>query len=94
MRLQKQHSPDQKFGYYQLSVPLAASGLITSIIIALCGASRFFRQQNAISRGKAYAGGWELMTVGMSVGLVSEDRDWQSVVVAMANFQLLRLVSF
>jgi hypothetical protein len=42
-----------------------------AILVALVGAYRFWRQQNAIARGKIHAGGWELNSVGILLGCVS-----------------------
>jgi hypothetical protein len=58
-------------GFDDLGVPLACSCYGCAIIIALLGAHRFWRQQSAMARGKVYAGGWELNTIGVIGAAVS-----------------------
>ena len=59
-RLQHVVHPDQQLGYYKIAVPLGCTCIIAGIIILLAGASRFWRLQNALVRGKVLAGGWEV----------------------------------
>ena len=40
------------------------------MVILLLGAYRFWRQQNAILRGKVHAGGWEVNAIGVTVLMV------------------------
>lgn len=49
-------------------VPFACVCIGLAIIITFCGGFRFWRQQNAIARGKCHAGGWEVYLVG-GIGL-------------------------
>lgn len=42
--------------------------------VCLVGAIRFFRQQHAMSVGKVYAGGWEVLVVGGGSLMVSFPR--------------------
>ena len=49
---------------------LAIACLILAIVVACSGAFRFWRQQNAMARLKAYAGGWELWIVALAGLLV------------------------
>ncbi|OCK77088.1 hypothetical protein K432DRAFT_384972 [Lepidopterella palustris CBS 459.81] len=62
-RLQHSVNPNLKVGYFVLGVPLAVSFIGSAIIVLLLGAFRFWRQQNALVRGKIYAGGWEITTI-------------------------------
>ena len=68
-RLQKSPNHSDTFGYYVSGIPLAACFISASIVIVLIGAVRFWRQQNAMTRGKVWAGGWEVL-VTMGVGIV------------------------
>lgn len=72
-RLQRHppEKPGSKIGFYEISVPLSASCHGVAAIVAFVGAYRFWKQQNAISKGKIYAGGWELNFIGTLVALVS-----------------------
>ena len=72
-RLQRHppEKPGSKIGFYEISVPLSASCHGIAAIVAFVGAYRFWKQQNAISKGKIYAGGWELNFIGTLVALVS-----------------------
>ncbi|EAS28834.3 uncharacterized protein CIMG_07580 [Coccidioides immitis RS] len=60
-RLQHSHIHHPTFGFYTVGVPLACTCQGFAILMALFGAHRFLRQQNALSRGKIHAGGWEVM---------------------------------
>ncbi|PGH18175.1 hypothetical protein AJ80_04562 [Polytolypa hystricis UAMH7299] len=58
-----QEAPSQKpgpFGFYEVGLPLACVCYGVAIVMAFVGAIRFWRQQNALARGKVYVGGWEL----------------------------------
>ncbi|KAL0257498.1 hypothetical protein SLS55_008312 [Diplodia seriata] len=63
MRLQHAPNPDPHYGYHALGKPLAAVFIIAAIAMVILGAFRFWRQQNAIVRGKVFAGGWEILTI-------------------------------
>lgn len=63
-------SRDSKLGFYEVGVPLSATCHGIAIVVALIGAYRFWKQQNAVSLGKVYAGGWELNFIGLLVALV------------------------
>ncbi|KAF2754099.1 cation efflux protein [Pseudovirgaria hyperparasitica] len=67
-RLQHSIKPDAEFGFYKVGKALAATFQAAALVVVLVGAYRFWRQQNALVRGKVYARGWELMVVfGMLV---------------------------
>ena len=42
-----------------------------AIFVCVLGGYRFWLQQNAMLRGKIYAGGWDLTTIGVAITLVS-----------------------
>lgn len=69
-KLQHAEHPDKTFGFYILGTPLACVCIVAAIIIALLGSYRFWRQQNAMLRGKVHAGGWEVNAVGLTVFMV------------------------
>lgn len=62
-RLQHAPKPDPHFGYHALGKPLAAVFILSAIAVTFLGAFRFWRQQNAIVRGKVHAGGWEILAI-------------------------------
>ncbi|KGQ01986.1 hypothetical protein PAAG_11159 [Paracoccidioides lutzii Pb01] len=69
--LQNRENHDTTFGFYTVGLPLACACHACAILVAAVGAYRFWRQQNALARGKVHAGGWELnlsgaCTVGVS----------------------------
>ncbi|KAJ8613187.1 hypothetical protein MRB53_037053 [Persea americana] len=70
-RLQNSGSHDPEFGYFVLGVPLSVIFIVASIIITTCGGWRFYRQQNALTRGKIHAAGYEVYIVGLVVALLS-----------------------
>jgi hypothetical protein len=70
-RLQAAEALADRLGFHRVGTPLSVACHCVAIIVALVGAYRFWRQQNAISRGRIYAGGWELNSVGILLGCVS-----------------------
>ena len=64
-RLQHASSPNMELGFFVLGIPLACVCIVFAICIAVLGAFRFWRQQNAMLRGKCHAGGWEVYAVGI-----------------------------
>lgn len=68
-RLEHAQNPNKVFGYYAMSIPLACICIGAAIVVLLLGAYRFWRQQNAILRGKVHAGGWEMNTIGLTTAL-------------------------
>lgn len=56
--------------YTIFGTPLASTYLVAAIIVILVGAFRSWRQQNALLRGKIYAGGWEPILISLIILLV------------------------
>lgn len=69
--LQKSTSPDPRIGYFVSGKPLGAICQAAALVTLLLGTFRWWRQQNAITRGKALAGGFELTLIGLLILLVS-----------------------
>ena len=69
-RLQHTEQPNKTLGFFVLGLPLAAVCIGFSILVMALGAYRFWRQQNAMLRGKVHAGGWDVNAVGGLVLLV------------------------
>lgn len=80
-RLQHSQNPDLKIGFFVLGIPLAALFIVAAIFVILLGACRFWRQQNAILRGKVHAGGWEVNAVGSAILIVSDNLEISKLVV-------------
>ncbi len=70
-RLQRSAHPGVTFGYYALGKPLSGFFMAAAILVGLLGAFRFWRQQNAMLRRKVHAGGWEVVVIGVTIGMVS-----------------------
>lgn len=70
-RLQHSLNPNPSIGYFVLGIPLAASFIGFGVVVLLVGAFRFWRQQNAMIRGRVRAGGWEITAVMVLSILVS-----------------------
>ncbi|KAL3423484.1 hypothetical protein PVAG01_05231 [Phlyctema vagabunda] len=66
-RLQHAPTPNSTFGYFVLSKPLACICQGAAIYTLLIGAFRTWRQQNAMVRGKAISGGFELIFLGAGI---------------------------
>lgn len=73
-RLQHAPNPSLLFGYHILSRPLSAIFQIMALLLAFLGTIRFFRQQHAMTVGKVYAGGWEILTICMLSVVVSVEQ--------------------
>ena len=69
-RLEHNTTPSKTFGFFILGTPLACLCLGAAIVVLLLGANRFWRQQNAMLRGKVRAGGWEINAIGLTVFMV------------------------
>jgi uncharacterized membrane protein YidH (DUF202 family) len=80
-RLQRSENPDPDFGFYVIGTPLSVMFIGMAIVVLLVGAFRFWRLQNALVRGKARTGGWEvLLIMGLSL-LVSDSIEGLSFIV-------------
>jgi hypothetical protein len=69
-RLQHAPIPNLFFGFYVLGKPLACICQGCAIYTLLLGFFRTWRHQHAIVRGKAIAGGFEVLLLGLGVLLV------------------------
>ena len=69
-RLQHTDNPNKTLGYFVIGIPLACVFIVAAIAVLLLGTYRFWRQQNAILRGKVHAGGWEINAIGVTVFMV------------------------
>ncbi|KAE8374910.1 hypothetical protein BDV26DRAFT_283883 [Aspergillus bertholletiae] len=69
-RLQQQASPANQLTYYEVAIPLSVTCHGIAIIVAVIGACRFWKQQNAVALGTVYAGGWELNCIGLLIALI------------------------
>lgn len=69
--LQKTINPDPHIGYFITGKPLGAVCQGAAMVTLMLGTFRWWRQQNAITRGKALAGGFELTLIGLLILLVS-----------------------
>ena len=69
-RLPHEQSRGSENGIHALGTPLACICIGAAIVITTLGAIRFWRQQNALARGKVHAGGWEMNMVACIAGIV------------------------
>ncbi|KOC14530.1 hypothetical protein AFLA70_5g008911 [Aspergillus flavus AF70] len=69
-RLQQQPSPTDQLTYYEVAIPLSVTCHCIAVIVAMIGACRFWKQQNAVALGTVYAGGWELNCIGLLIALI------------------------
>ena len=69
-KLEHNVKPNKTFGFYALSIPLSCACIGSAMVVLILGAYRFWRQQNAILRGKVHAGGWEVNAIGVTVLMV------------------------
>lgn len=72
-------SSDSSLGFFEVGVPLSAACHGVAALVALLGAYRFWKQQNAVSKGRIYAGGWELNLVAVLITLVGVRSGWWSI---------------
>ncbi|KAJ5502988.1 hypothetical protein N7463_005862 [Penicillium fimorum] len=66
-RLQRPSTKVDRLSFHEVGIPLSVACHGVAVIVAFVGAVRFWRQQNAIARGKVYTGGWELNSVGILI---------------------------
>ena len=70
-RLQLQQQTGES-NLYLLGIPLASACIGVAISIALLGAFRFWKQQNALQRQRIHVSGWELQAIIVMAFGVSE----------------------
>ena len=70
-RIQHAKNPNPDIGFYIIGEPLSVAFISMAIFVLLVGAIRFWRLQNALVRGKALAGGWEVFVIMATSALVS-----------------------
>lgn len=75
-RLQRSANPDPVFGFYVLGKPLSCICTGAAICVSLLGTHRFWRQQNAMLRGKVLGGGWEMLATFAIVLAVRDSRNY------------------
>ncbi|MCJ1477573.1 hypothetical protein MMC13_006246 [Lambiella insularis] len=64
-RLQNQETTNPTFGPFDLAIPVASVCIGCAMVITVLGSWRFWRQQNALARGKIHAGGWEINSIAV-----------------------------
>jgi hypothetical protein len=60
-----QTAQSTRFDFYTVGIPLSVAFQSCAVLVAVMGAYRFWRQQNAIARGTVFAGGWEINCIGL-----------------------------
>jgi hypothetical protein len=70
-RLQHAPQPNARFGFFVLGKPLSCICQGAAIYTLFIGAFRTWRSQNAIVRGKAVSGGFEVVALAAGVFVVS-----------------------
>lgn len=70
-RIQRALNPNPTIGFYVIGRPLSVTFIGMAIFVLLVGAIRFLRLQNALVRGKALMGGWEIFVIMALSALVS-----------------------
>lgn len=70
-RLQHSPTPDPRFGFFVLGKPLSCICHGAAMFVTAIGAYRCWRCQNAITRGKAICGGFEIILLWLGIFLVS-----------------------
>ena len=60
--------------FFHMAIPVGGTCIGFAVVISLAGGFRFWRQQNALARGKCHAGGWEPQTVGVLATLVRDPK--------------------
>lgn len=71
LRLSHVSDPSTTFGFFVVSVPLAAICHVMALIVTVLGCYRFLHWQAEISRGYAISSGWEMLLVFVLAILVS-----------------------
>ena len=74
-RLQHTENPNKVLGFFVLGVPLSCTCSGAAILVILLGAYRFWRQQNAMLRGKVHVAGWDMLSILAITFVVSISHD-------------------
>lgn len=69
--IQSPQLPHTSLSFFVLGVPLASICQAAALLNIIVGACRFWRHQSAMIKGRACAGGWEILVVGLVITLVS-----------------------
>ena len=69
--LQTTHPSQTTMSFFLLGVPLGSLCQAAALINVVVGACRFWRHQNAMMKGRACTGGWEILLIGGLIALVS-----------------------
>lgn len=88
-RLQRPNTEVHRLSFHAVGIPLSVACHFVAVFVALIGAFRFWRQQNAISRGKVYVGGWDMNSVGIFLFIVSFIESYMFKSVLMWFTQIL-----
>lgn len=103
-RLQRAPTPDPRFGFFVIGRPLACICHLGAITVCGIGAFKTWKTQNAMVRGKALSGGFEIIFVGVGVLLVSPNdppflyhlqaifTDWSMMQILITMFVLLTAI--
>lgn len=87
LRILHAPNPNPTFGFFVVSIPLAAVCHAMALVVTVIGCWRFLHWQSALSRGDALSSGWEFLIVFgltglillcmfvMVVGIIAEDID-------------------
>jgi uncharacterized membrane protein YidH (DUF202 family) len=93
-RLQRPNTDVHRLSFHAVGIPLSVACHFVAVLVTLVGAFRFWRQQNAISRGKVHAGGWDMNSVGIFLFIVGviEPYMFKSVLMWLSQIILATLV--
>jgi uncharacterized membrane protein YidH (DUF202 family) len=93
-RLQRPNTEVHRLSFHAVGIPLSVACHVVAVLVALIGTFRFWRQQNAISRGKVYVGGWDMNSVGIFLFIVSfiEYYMYKSVLMWLTQINAATLV--
>ncbi len=69
--LQSAHVPDMNLSFFVMGIPLGSVCQAAALFNMIIGAYRFWRHQNAMVKGQACAGGWEILLIGGFIAIVS-----------------------
>ncbi|KAL5121319.1 hypothetical protein ACEQ8H_000787 [Pleosporales sp. CAS-2024a] len=62
-RLQHVARPNNHLGFYIIGRPLSIMFIGMGIFVVVVGAARFWKLQQALVKGKAHSGGWEVLSI-------------------------------
>lgn len=88
-RLQQSPTERGPWSYYAVSTPLALACMSAALVVLLLGSLRFWRQQDAMVKGKIWTAGLEIHLSFVGILVVSSSKGWRGARLADCSMKLM-----